>query len=130
MAKYEEAQKSIAEAKKTLEELCQEQSSILGKRTSEIKNDTNSPKLPRRTSRTPRKSANCKPTTSKTPKGKSFEVENIQAHKVIEGRRKYLVRWKNFSSDDDSWVWEQNLQCPKILEKYRETCGLASDSDS
>lgn len=118
-----------------MEELRQKQLPILEKRASELKSDVIAAKLPRRVmTRTPRKSTNPKPSTSKnpTPKEKnesSFEVEKIVTHTVIKGQRKYLVRWKHYNSDDDSWVWEHDLKCPKNLKKYSETCGTECDSD-
>lgn len=47
-----------------------------------------------------------------------FEVESLRDHKMVKGKRLFLVRWKNFSSKYDTWESEKNLHCPKILEQY------------
>lgn len=49
---------------------------------------------------------------------KEFEVGSILRDKTIKGQRKFLVHWKGYSSDEDRWVDEKHLSCPKILAKY------------
>lgn len=46
-----------------------------------------------------------------------YEVEKLISHKDYK-LRKYLVRWKNFSAEHDSWVEESNLECKKLLNEY------------
>lgn len=48
-----------------------------------------------------------------------FEVEKIIHHKKKKDGMHFLVRWKFFSSNDDTWEHETNLMCPKILEEYK-----------
>lgn len=45
-----------------------------------------------------------------------FEVEKIIDHKEI---MHFLVRWKHFSSEDDTWERESDLTCPKLLKQYK-----------
>lgn len=54
-----------------------------------------------------------------------FEVECILAHRVLKRHRKFLVRWKDYSSDHDIWVKENDLCCPEILTEYLRTTGLS-----
>lgn len=46
-----------------------------------------------------------------------YEVEKIIRHQYS---REYLVRWKPFGPDDDTWEKESNLNCPTILNKYKK----------
>lgn len=66
---------------------------------------------------------------SSAPKGKcaseEFEVEKLLNHRGSKGKREFLVRWKGFNSEEDSWQKEQNLSCPKILKQYLEQHRLA-----
>ncbi|XP_063608861.1 uncharacterized protein LOC134783035 [Penaeus indicus] len=51
-----------------------------------------------------------------------YEVEKILDFRYIRDKEKervqYLVRWSGFTQDDDSWVDENDLDCPKILEDF------------
>lgn len=47
-----------------------------------------------------------------------YEVEAIIDHVVREGQNMYLVRWKGFNSEEDTWEPETNLNCPSLIQAY------------
>lgn len=47
-----------------------------------------------------------------------YEVAKLLDDKMIGKVRYFLVRWKGFTSKDDTWENESNLMCPSILSKY------------
>ena len=50
-----------------------------------------------------------------------YEVEKILDHKVdSRGRRRFLLKWKGYSNEDNTWEYEENLDCPKLLTEYLE----------
>lgn len=50
---------------------------------------------------------------------KEYEVESILKDKKVKRTRYFLIRWKGFSSEHDSWEKESNLKhCTKILDNY------------
>lgn len=55
----------------------------------------------------------------KPEKQNNYEEENIVKHRGKKDKREFLVRWKNFSKEHDTWVKETNLSCPAILNKYK-----------
>ncbi|XP_058451391.1 heterochromatin protein 1-like [Malaya genurostris] len=53
--------------------------------------------------------------------GTEYEVEKIiDVHFKRDGTREYLVRWKGFTSKDDTWEPADNLNCPHLIEKLNE----------
>lgn len=51
----------------------------------------------------------------------NYEVEEIIDHKYIGKRKKqYLIRWKGYTADDDTWEPEDSLECAEMIEKYLE----------
>lgn len=54
-----------------------------------------------------------------------YEVQSILDHKITKKQRKYLVRWKGYDSDHDSWEDEANLNCPRILKPYLKSQNIA-----
>lgn len=49
-----------------------------------------------------------------------YEVDEIIDHKKKRDGFYFLVRWKDYTADDDCWVHESNLMCPKILKDYKK----------
>ncbi|XP_063979905.1 uncharacterized protein LOC135163926 [Diachasmimorpha longicaudata] len=70
-----------------------------------------------------RKKEEQKPTTSQdntdeNEEEKEYEVEKIVAHRTIKGRRQFLVRWKGYNDDADTWEQEKDLSCPQLIEDF------------
>ncbi|GBE89916.1 Transposon Tf2-6 polyprotein [Sparassis crispa] len=54
-----------------------------------------------------------------------YEVEAILNHKTYRGHLRYLVKWKGYSSAENSWEPTHNLQNAKqILDAYKRTRGI------
>lgn len=50
-----------------------------------------------------------------------YEVEKIiDVHYKRNGTREYLVRWKGFTSKDDTWEPADNLSCGELIDKFNE----------
>lgn len=48
-----------------------------------------------------------------------YEVDAILNDKKTRSGHKYLIRWKNYGPDEDTWEREDNLNCPTILAQYK-----------
>ena len=52
---------------------------------------------------------------------KEFEVEKIiEVHFKKNKDREFLIRWKGFTSADDTWEPEAHLNCPELIAKFME----------
>ena len=49
-----------------------------------------------------------------------FEVEEIISDRYNKRARKrqYLVKWSGYSADENSWVNEEDLHTPQLLDEY------------
>lgn len=57
----------------------------------------------------------------------NFEVEEIVNHRFRKGKIQYLIRWKNYTSDDDTWEPKENLECPEKIEAYNKKAKVAEE---
>lgn len=44
----------------------------------------------------------------------------IVDEKIEDGVKHFLVRWKGYKVDDDTWEPEHSLNCPEIISKFNE----------
>lgn len=49
-----------------------------------------------------------------------YEVESIVGSKVFKGKTKYLIRWKNYDQSDDTWEFEDTLNCPELIRNFKK----------
>ena len=54
-----------------------------------------------------------------------FEVEKILNKRIVRGKEKFLVRWKGYTAEEDTWESRKNLKNKKELveefkREYRE----------
>ncbi|KAG0922918.1 hypothetical protein G6F30_013991 [Rhizopus arrhizus] len=57
------------------------------------------------------------------PKDELYEIEAIINHRGEPGNREYLVRWKNYSKDHDSWLTAEAFTHPESINIYWRKLG-------
>ena len=55
---------------------------------------------------------------------KEWEVEKILNKKKMRGVEKYLIRWKGFTAEEDTWEKRENLKNVEELIKESEKGGV------
>jgi len=53
-----------------------------------------------------------------------FEVERILNKRVVRGKEKFLVRWKGYTAEEDTWENRENLENTKeLVEEFEREYG-------
>ncbi|CAH2039599.1 unnamed protein product, partial [Iphiclides podalirius] len=63
-------------------------------------------------------------------KEEEYEVEKIVDSKRIKGKLHYLIHWKGYSSEDDTWEPENTLSCPELINKFNEEKENSKNKDA
>lgn len=50
-------------------------------------------------------------------------MQQILDEKMVRGTRHYLIRWKGYEEDSDTWEPESTLNCPDLISKYQASKG-------
>ena len=45
-----------------------------------------------------------------------FKVEGILDHRVVSGKKQFLVKWKNYDIEWATWEPEANLSCEEVWQ--------------
>ena len=53
-----------------------------------------------------------------------FEVEKILNKRMVRGKEKFLVRWKGYMAEEDTWESRENLENAKeLVEEFEREYG-------
>ena len=56
-----------------------------------------------------------------------YVVEKIVDQRTRDGRLEYFLKWKGYSSLENTWEPAENLDCPELLEEFKKSQKRANE---
>lgn len=51
--------------------------------------------------------------------GDYYEVDEVRDRRTRRGKVQYLIHWKGYGSDDDTWEDESGLNCDELIRQFQ-----------
>ena len=51
---------------------------------------------------------------------KEYEVEAVVGERIKDGKKQYLIRWKGYADESNTWEDLDNLNCDELIQYFKE----------